>query len=71
MVTKIGGNNGTDNNVNMDDKIGKNFDKNRHRNIIWFNPPFSKIFNINIGKYFLSLISQHFKDDNPLKKINK
>ena len=49
----------------MDNKISKNFNKNRHRNIIWFNPPFCKLSNINIGKYFLSLISKHFKDDNP------
>ena len=47
-------NNGT-NNVNID-KINKNFNKNRHRNFTWFNPPFCKLSNINIGKYFLSLI---------------
>ena len=26
--------------------------KNRKRKIIWFNPPFCKLVNINIGKYF-------------------
>ena len=65
---KYGGNNGN-NNINMDNKIGKNFNKNRQRNIIWFNPSFRKLSNINIGKYFLSLISKHFKDDNSLRKI--
>ena len=47
-------NNGTNNNVNMDNKICKIFNKNR--NIIWFNPS-------------LSLISKHFKYDNPFGKI--
>ena len=47
--------------------INKNIDKNRHRNIIWFKPPFCKLS--NIGKYFLGLINKHFKDDNPLGKI--
>ena len=27
--------------------------KNRKRKIIWFNPPFCRLTNINIGKYFL------------------
>ena len=62
------GNNGTNNNLNMDNKISKNIKKNRHRNIIWFDPPFCKLSNINIGRYFLGLISKHFKDDNPLEK---
>ena len=53
----------------MDDEISKNFNKNTHRNIIWFNTPFCKLSNINIGKYFLNLINKHFKDDNPLRKI--
>ena len=53
----------------MDNKISKNINKNRHRNIIWFNPPFCKLSNINIEKYFLSLINKHFKADKPLRKI--
>ena len=53
----------------MDDKISKNIYKNKHRNIIWFNSPFCKLSNINIGKYFLGLINKHFKDDNPFRKI--
>ena len=44
----------------MDNKISRNINKNRHWNI-WFNLP--------LGKYFLGLISKHFKDDKPLKKI--
>ena len=30
--------------------------KNRKRKIIWFNPTFCKLTNINVGKYFLKLI---------------
>ena len=49
-------NNGTNNDINIDNKMSKNINQNRHRNIIWFNPPFCKISNINVGKYFLGLI---------------
>ena len=35
--------------------------RNRQRNIIWFNPPFSKSVNtINIGREFLSLLTNTF-----------
>jgi len=34
--------------------------RNRQRNIIWYNPPFSKNVKTNIGKTFLKLISKHF-----------
>ena len=34
--------------------------KNRKRNIIWFNPPFSKNVQTNIGKIFMTLIKKHF-----------
>ena len=34
--------------------------KNRHRKI-WFNPPFCKLSNFNIGKYFLNSIEKHFQ----------
>ena len=46
-----------------------NYDKNRKRKIIWFNPPFCKLANIDVGKYFLRLIDKHFKQDNILHKI--
>ena len=45
------------------------FNKHRHpaqprcytqRNIIWYNPPFSKGVKTNIGRTFLKLISRHF-----------
>ena len=43
--------------------------KNRKRNIIWFNPPFSKNVTTNIGKYFLQLIQTHFPNNNKYHKI--
>ena len=55
----------------MDNKISKTINKNRHRNIIWFNPPFCKLSNVNIGKNFLGLISKHFRDNAFRKIMNK
>ena len=43
--------------------------KNKNRKVIWFNLPFCKLTNINIGKYFLNLLDKHFNRDNPLKKF--
>lgn len=41
----------------------------RRRNILWFNPPFSKNVATNVGKCFLSLIDKNFPKSNPLHKI--
>ena len=41
--------------------------KNRKRQILWFNPPFSDNVMTNIGSKFLSLIDKHFKNS-PLGK---
>ena len=43
--------------------------KNRPRNILWYNPPFSKNVKTNVGKCFLSLIDQHFPKSHPLQRI--
>jgi hypothetical protein len=43
--------------------------RNRQRNISWFNPPFSKSVNTNIGREFLSLIDKHFPLQHILHKI--
>ena len=43
--------------------------RNRQRNIIWFNPPFSTSVNTNIGREFLSLIDKHFPLQHKLHKI--
>ena len=34
--------------------------KKRKRNVIWFNPPYSKNVTTNIGKVFLKMINKHF-----------
>ena len=51
----------------------KNNDENqkrkRKRNIIWFNPPYSKNVKTNIGKTFLQLLSKHFPEDHQMHKI--
>ena len=33
---------------------------NRHRKIIWFNPPFSQNAENNIGKLFFKLVLKNF-----------
>ena len=42
----------------------------RRRNILWFNPPFSKNVATNVGKCFLSLIVKNFPKSNPLTHRN-
>ena len=37
--------------------------RNRNRNIIWFNPPYSKSVSTNVGKKFLTLIEKHFPEN--------
>lgn len=43
--------------------------RNRRRNVLWYNPPYSRNVETNVGKCFLSLIDQHFPKSNPLHKI--
>ena len=43
--------------------------RNRQRNIIWFNPPFSRAVSTNDGKRFLQLLRHHFPPSNKLHKI--
>ena len=44
--------------------------RNRQRNnILWYNPPFSKNVNTNIGHRFLTLVDKHFPKENKLRKI--
>ena len=43
--------------------------RNRSRNIIWFNPPFSQNVKTNIGKLFLKLVKKHFSKHHRLHKI--
>jgi hypothetical protein len=41
----------------------------RKRNITWYNPPYSKSVQTNIGQKFLTLIEQHFPKNHELHKI--
>ena len=43
--------------------------RNRQRNITWFNPPFSKSVQTNIGKTFLRLLEKHFPKESKLSQI--
>ena len=43
--------------------------QNRRRNIIWYNPPFSKNVSNNIGQTFLSIIDDEFPANHCLRKI--
>ena len=43
--------------------------KQRKRNIIWFNPPYSKNVKTNIGKIFLNLIKKHFPSHHKFHKL--
>ena len=58
--------NGNNNNKEINKE---NRRKNRKRKIIWFNPPFCRLTNINIEKYFLKLVDKHFQHGNKLQKI--
>ena len=44
--------------------------KNRQRkNVLWYNPPFSKNVSTNIGQKFLNLIDKNFHKNHKLRKI--
>ena len=43
--------------------------KNRKRNIIWFNPPFSQNVKTNIGKKFMALLGKHFPSHHKFRKL--
>ena len=43
--------------------------KSRKRDILWFNPPYSKSVKTNVGKLFLRLINKHFPPTHKYRKI--
>ena len=43
--------------------------KNRPRNIVYYNPPFSKDLDTNIGQKFFKLMEKHFPQNHVLKPI--
>ena len=43
--------------------------RNRPRKVVWFNPPYCELSNINIAKQFFWLVDTCFSHQNPLRKI--
>ena len=43
--------------------------RKRQRNIIWYNPPFSKSVKSNVARNFLHLLDKHFPVGSPLHKL--
>ena len=43
--------------------------RNRSRNTIWFNSPYSQTAETNVGKHFLNLVDKHFPRSSFLRKI--
>ena len=52
-----------------EDNSRKQNKKNRSRNVIWFNPPYSSNVKTNIGSRFLSLLRKHFPPNSELYKL--
>ena len=59
------------NNINLKYQalITFNTKQKRRRNIIWFNPPFSRDVSTNVAKKFLQFLEKHFRPSNSLHKI--
>ena len=47
----------------------ENKNKNRQRNVLWFNPPYIKSVTTRIGQSFLHLLDTHFPKNHTLNKI--
>ena len=47
----------------------KNRKRQRTRNVLWFNPPYSIGESTRIGARFLDILDKCFKEDNPLSRI--
>ena len=43
--------------------------RKRHRNIIWYNPPFSKNVATNVGRAFLKILDEEFPENHVFHKI--
>ena len=43
--------------------------RNRYRDVLWFNPPYSAAIRSNIGKDFLNLVTRSFPPGHPLRKL--
>ena len=60
---------GCNKNIQYEKNQNQKTKKNRSRNIIWFNPPFSQNVQTNVAKSFLRLIDKHFPKSHKLYKI--
>ena len=49
--------------------VTENNRRRRRRNVIWFNPPYSKRVSTNVGKIFLTLIDKHFPRNHKFRKL--
>ena len=58
-----------DTNIRSNTRSTANKAKNRSRNITWFHPPYSKHVATNVGKKFLLIVNDCFRQDHPLRKI--
>ena len=47
----------------------QNARRNRNRQFIWFNPPYSQNVETNIGKLFIKYVRKHFPKNNKYHKI--
>ena len=50
-------------------RLNTTTNKNRKRNIIWFNPLYSSNVVTKVGKHFLSLLDKHFPPYNKFHEI--
>ena len=48
----------------------KTRERNRKRNITWYNPPFDLKVKTNIGKIFLKAVKESFPSEHPLRKYS-
>ncbi len=49
--------------------ISTSQNKKRHRNVTWYNPPYSKNVATNIGRTFLKILDEEFPENHVLHKI--
>ena len=54
---------------NQKTQTSNNKNNNRRRNIIWYNPPYSKNVKTNVGSIFLRLLRKHFPKNHRYNKI--
>ena len=60
----------SNNNLSFYQSSTNHVKRQRHRNIIWFNPPYSRAVITNVAKKFLQLIDLHFPPSNKFHKIS-